>query len=528
MAESILAEIVAKRLKAIDKKGVSFGFDIPTTRQKPIVPFPLEIRNDTNPNICPYILEIKRASPSKGDIAKDLDIKEVAKRYEKAGACGISVLTEENYFCGSLGDLMTVAQTVPNVPILRKDFLLKTQEIEISYLCGADAVLLIARILDENTLFSMVKLCKDFGIKALIEIHESDDLKKLDVVLNRNYAKYVAVGINSRNLSNFTLEPLFPLIMRDRINSECKRNSNFYGGIIYESGVQNENQAVFVASFGFRAMLIGEGAVKTPDMAQKMYNALARLPGNFQGRFWQDYAKILYKKNALDYNPIIKICGIKRVQDAERAIFMGADILGFVFSSESKRCATKKVVIESYKIKKSYNRRLMPILFVAVITEPTSKKAQEAFELQKEGYIDAIQYHGKIAPCIPEPCNKDFMCVPRYPAVHISCQKDLESITQLRQKGFPRVLLEAKPQDKDTQQGGNGRAIEDRLVWQAKELSPLWLAGGITPNNVADIIRKFSPELIDVSSGTEIEPGKKDPQKIKDLCDIIYKREWQR
>lgn len=170
MADDILSEIIQRRNLDIKSKGFDFGFEIPQKRTRRIHPFLLEKG---------VILEVKRASPSKGDIAINLDSYKTAKTYAKAGAKAISCLTEMNYFKGNLGDLMNVCraaddfekETGKNPPaVLRKDFLTCTEDIEISYRAGADAVLLIARILSSNQILEMAQKAKALGLSMLIEV----------------------------------------------------------------------------------------------------------------------------------------------------------------------------------------------------------------------------------------------------------------------------------------------------------------------------------------------------------------------
>ena len=168
----ILTEIIEKRRADIEKLGPDFGTALPQKRSRPVHPF-LKDRG--------VILEVKRASPSKGDISPDLDSYQTALSYSKSGARAISCLTEQNYFKGSLSDLMNVCLAVddfesethsPAPAVLRKDFLLSPDEIEISYRAGADAVLLIARILDCETFLEMAPLNMMLQI-ICITIHRS-------------------------------------------------------------------------------------------------------------------------------------------------------------------------------------------------------------------------------------------------------------------------------------------------------------------------------------------------------------------
>ena len=180
---NILDEIVQQRKKDIDEKSVTLGFQIPQERNRKITPF-LPQKG--------VILEIKRASPSKGDIAPDLDSGKTAKAYSNAKTSAISVLTEEHWFKGNLNDLQNVCAAVdewskenncPPPAILRKDFLLSPREIDIAYKCGADAVLLIARILDTDLMVKMAQKCQELGITALIELRLEEDLQKLAQVV---------------------------------------------------------------------------------------------------------------------------------------------------------------------------------------------------------------------------------------------------------------------------------------------------------------------------------------------------------
>ena len=121
--KNVVAEIVERRKEDIAEKGFTFGFDIPEKRTRPVNPFMQEKG---------VILEVKRASPSKGDIAPELDSAETAKKYAENGASAISCLTEENYFKGSLQDLINVCNAVPDVAVLRKDFLIDEEESDIA------------------------------------------------------------------------------------------------------------------------------------------------------------------------------------------------------------------------------------------------------------------------------------------------------------------------------------------------------------------------------------------------------------
>ncbi len=163
MSEDILSKIVRMRREDIERLGLNFDIEIPEARRVGHTEF---LGN------AGAILEVKRASPSKGDIAPDLDPVGLATTYAEAHAQAVSVLTEMNFFKGSLRDLIAVAdlmerrrkQGLHTCAVLRKDFLLFEDEIDIAYRCGADAVLLIARILDDAQLVKMAERAQRFGI----------------------------------------------------------------------------------------------------------------------------------------------------------------------------------------------------------------------------------------------------------------------------------------------------------------------------------------------------------------------------
>ena len=256
----ILTEICEKRRADIKSKGFSFGHKIPQKRIRSVIPF-LE-----KPGT---ILEIKRASPSKGWIAPELDAAETAENYIRAGTRAISCLTEENYFHGSLEDLQKAAQTADkNAAILRKDFLLEPEEIEISYLCGADAVLLIGRILDTEKLLAMAKKAFEYGISVLLEIREESDIKKAFAVLEladtMNCSKKILLGINSRDLKTFAIDLLIPLKLKEKIRRiYIEENKKFpFPEIVSESGIKTPEAASFAGKLDFHAVLIGEAAAR--------------------------------------------------------------------------------------------------------------------------------------------------------------------------------------------------------------------------------------------------------------------------
>ncbi|HQL05525.1 MAG TPA: bifunctional indole-3-glycerol phosphate synthase/phosphoribosylanthranilate isomerase [Treponemataceae bacterium] len=536
----ILSVILEKRKALHDQKGFSFGHSIPLKREKPVVPFLPEKG---------AILEVKRASPSRGDIAPFLNAAETACTYAEQGAGAISVLTEETFFKGSLEDLCAVSEAVykknPGIAILRKDFLVEEEEIDISYSCGADAVLLIARILETEKLCSMAKKALSLGLSILCEIREEEDLGKYHTMCRtvqkgRGQAR-IFLGINTRDLATFVLDPLVP-------------SSFFYdveeGSLmIYESGVKTVEAAAFAGNMGFHGLLMGEAAAKNPGGASALVTKFKDAKPDMNAVMWTSFAAAMRsRRKTLGYAPYVKICGLTDIDDVEDCIGLGADMIGFIFSAKSKRCVHRPFLLEVKELLAKEKRRagahkekfIRPVL-TGVITDPESPEAQEAFTLIRDGLLDKIQFHG--CP-VPPPAEKKWKDIPRYAAVKMGNDEDVECFLDLLERGQPRVLVDARS---SSGEGGTGERIDEVLLDRIKGKTQLWLAGGITPANVEDIILKYRPELIDIASGVEetappldeeddddelgkkdIKAGKKDRlkmvelfEKIEDACDKV-------
>ncbi len=495
MSEDILAKIVRMRREDISRLGLNFGIEIPEKRRGGHTEF---LGN------AGAILEVKRASPSKGDIAPDLDPVGLATTYAEAHAQAVSVLTEGNFFKGSLRDLIAVAdlmerrrqQGLHACAVLRKDFLLFEDEIDIAYRCGADAVLLIARILDDEQLVRMAKRAQSFDMQAFVEVREVDDLRKLKVVteaLGESAAKTIVAGVNSRDLATFHTDPLVPASVRSKLPAKA----------VFESGILCPADAAYARSLGFTGILVGEAVAKNPPLAKEVVHAFESGSENARGKFWKKFAE---RKAAKKAGPLVKICGITRDEDGKLAAELGADMLGFVFST-TKRLTTEEFVRNfAAKIRASRTPENAPLL-VGVITDPESPEGKTAIKLAREGVLDAVQFHG-VAP------EAEYSDLPHYCAVRVGEQSDFDKVVALRKNGEPRILLDAKVEGIP---GGTGKTIPESLLREKAGELPLWLAGGIAPENVGAIVEKFHPELVDVSSGVEDAPGIKNSEKLKAL-----------
>jgi indole-3-glycerol phosphate synthase/phosphoribosylanthranilate isomerase len=500
MSEDILSKIVRMRREDIERLGLNFDIQIPEARRVGHTEF---LGN------AGAILEVKRASPSKGDIAPDLDPVGLATTYAEAHAQAVSVLTEMNFFKGSLRDLIAVAdlmehrrqQGLHTCAVLRKDFLLFEDEIDIAYRCGADAVLLIARILDDAQLVKMAERAQKFGIQAFVEVREADDFRKLSVVttaLGDAAAKTIVAGVNSRDLATFHTDPLIPASVRSKLPAKA----------VFESGILSAADATYARNLGFTGILVGEAVAKNPPLAKDVVSAFESGCENARGQFWKKFAERKVARQEAR-RPLVKICGITREGDGMLAAELGADMLGFVFST-TKRLTTEEFVT-SFSTKLRAGGNPVPLL-VGVITDPNSEEGKTAIKLACEGVLDAVQFHG-IAPALRQ-AQGPYNNYAHYCAARVGTPEDFDYVATLRKNGEPRVLLDAKVEGIP---GGTGKQIPESLLREKTGDIPLWLAGGINPDNVAAICEKFHPELIDVSSGIEDAPGIKNHEKMRAL-----------
>ncbi|MBQ0039286.1 MAG: bifunctional indole-3-glycerol phosphate synthase/phosphoribosylanthranilate isomerase [Treponema sp.] len=501
---NILDEIVQQRKKDIAERGMEMGFDIPAERTRPVVPF-LPGKG--------VILEVKRASPSKGDIAPSLDSAATGLAYVNAGAAAISVLTEEHWFKGTLEDLKKVTAAVgTKAAVLRKDFLIHEDEIDIAYRCGADAVLLIARILDDERIVAMAKRCQDLGITALVELKMEDDLRKLALVAKAVKSDSVVCGVNCRDLKNFSIDLLGPSGVLEDIKAIMGPEVR----VVFESGIRTPEAADFAGSLGFTGMLLGEAAARNPDEAKCLVESFVNAKETRHSRFYTELAVKIHK-NRLESKsrPLVKICGITSIGDAKLAAETGADYLGFIFCSKSPRNVSEK--IHDFADRIPSLKKKHEVKTVCIITETDSPEAKTALELAEKGIFDAVQVHG-YNTALAFLSQEKLRHMPHWCAVAVGTEDDLAKLEQLRKLGEPRILVDAKLEGF---LGGTGTKVEESIAAKIASKQKLWLAGGLNPDNIGSTIATLNPELVDLSSGLEMEPGKKDPEKLKAFQKIM-------
>ena len=244
---SILKEIVEKTIITINKR----------KKLTSLTDLKSQIENLTlaDPNFKKSLLEkdeaiiaeIKKASPSAGIISHNFDPVSKAKEYESIGASALSILTEESYFKGSSKYLEEVKRNT-KLPILRKDFMIDEYQLYEAKLMGADCILLIASILNDEQIKSFVMLAESLKLDYLIEVHDIDELRRVECFKN------AIIGVNNRNLKTFDVD----------INNSINLKKQFKGKNIFvsESGIKKKSDIKLLKESGIHVFLIGESLMK--------------------------------------------------------------------------------------------------------------------------------------------------------------------------------------------------------------------------------------------------------------------------
>ena len=222
---------------------------------------PLDAHAVLKGDVMKVIAEVKRSSPSKGELSAIADPAALAEQYENAGASVISVLTEERRFKGSLADLTAVRARV-SIPILRKDFMVDEYQFFEARAHGADMVLLIVAALAKSQLRDFYDLATEMGMAALIEVHTADELERAMEITPR------IIGVNSRNLKTLEVNPAAFAELIPRIPNEVIR--------VAESGISRRADVEFAQSHGADAILVGEALVTSADANLAMRSLLGQ------------------------------------------------------------------------------------------------------------------------------------------------------------------------------------------------------------------------------------------------------------
>ena len=246
----ILSRIVEAKRKRLEELRMRVPEAIVKKMASVAAPRPSFLEALARPGRTRIIAEVKKASPSAGTLIDQLDVAQVATAYRDAGAAAVSVVTEEDFFQGSLG-WVRIAADASGLPVLRKDFLFDPYQVAETRAGGASAVLLIAAILGADELGMLIRATGDFGLDALVEVH---DEAELDEALE---AGAVIVGVNNRDLRTFEVD----------LETSIRLGQQIPAGVLFvaESGIRNPDDIRRLAGAGASAVLVGERLITSQD-----------------------------------------------------------------------------------------------------------------------------------------------------------------------------------------------------------------------------------------------------------------------
>ncbi|GJJ08540.1 hypothetical protein Clacol_002758 [Clathrus columnatus] len=501
----------------------------------PLISFANRLRqNSGRPAL---MAEVKRASPSKGDIAPNANAPQQALTYALAGASVISVLTEPRWFKGSLLDMRLARQAIDSLPdrpaILRKDFIVDEYQIYEARLHGADTVLLIVAMLSVNQLKALYNVSKKLGMEPLVEVNNAEEMKAaLDLGAR-------VVGVNNRNLHNFEVD----MGTTTRLADMVKGHDVILCAL---SGIKSNEDVEHYVRDGAGAVLVGESLMRAQDPGAFIRELLA-LPE----------PPVVQKP----YKPIVKICGVRSVEVAIAVAEAGADLIGIVFAPKSKRATTieqaarissvirQRRWARANKLSSVQPNGALPSSNLPWFTLNAERLAarleqgqgplsvgvfqnqslEEILEAVNVAQLDLVQLHGS------EPAGwVKHIPVPVIRAFHVrttenNCTHGLEDVTH---PGIHNLILLDSVRDikegEEALSGGSGKILdwesvqgvveygEGPQVATVQQRLPVILAGGLTPDNVQQIVTKARPWGVDVSGGVETDDGStKDLEKVK-------------
>ncbi len=412
------------------------------------------------------IAEVKRASPSKGMLAPHLDPVKLACLYEANGASVISVLTEPHFFLGSPEYLTAIKEAV-NIPVLRKDFIVDDYQVYEARAWGADAILLICAILDDNQLRRLLNLAHEQGMRCLVEVHSSEEAQRAVA------AGAQVIGVNSRDLVTFKMNPYLLRELRQMIPADRV--------VVAESGIHTGADARRLARYNVQAMLVGESLVTSSAIPAQMHTLLQEANAGTQ----------------------VKICGLRAPEHIDAATKAGADLLGFIFHEPSHRYVQPRQVQPLLEASASFGQaqeQPTPDLVGIFV----NREADFINEVVERAGLHFVQLHGTESP---EFCRR--ITRPVIKGLQIRNADDLQQIEIYKDVAW-RFLLDTPAAD----WGGTGIVGDWTLARRAALGQRILLAGGLTVENVADAVQQVRPWGVDVSSGVETQK-QKDVNKIQ-------------
>lgn len=460
--------------------------------------FKNNIRRKDRADKIKIIAEYKRASPSSGNFAEQKSLAAVLNIYNRY-ASALSILTDKKFFNGSLDDIKE-ASNLTRLPILRKDFIIDEYQIYESRSYGADTILLIVKILTDEEIKRFLGVAKSLGMQCIVEINDREEferIKDLDIEI---------IGINNRNFDNLSVDKDNANNISRMIRSElAKKNAHNDGNkeitIIAESGLSSKEDINSLAS-EIDAALIGTAFVKLPlDQIEPKFRELLDLNN-------KNISKI-------------KICGITNIQDALSAAELGADFIGLIFYSKSKRFVEDE---KAREICKALADKYPNVKRVGVFVDEKIEKIVEKVNLVG---LDFVQLHGNENNEFIKELKKKIKGKKTIKAIRV--REDTDIVSEIKKNDLNQIdylLLDTYSEDS---YGGTGKSFDwdrlDNLKTTENGLKEVFsqkvfLSGGINVENIAKAL-EFSSFAIDISSGVESSPGKKDEKKLIELFQKI-------
>ncbi len=476
----VVAEIAARRLADVVPELDALGRD-GRRRALASAPAPRSVAETLAGPGLHLLAEVKRRSPSAGDIAAGDDAIARARAYAAGGAAAISVLCEPHWFGGSVADLRAVRAAV-SVPVLAKEFVVDPRQLELLRGAGADLVLLLAVLHPRARLARLAEQARDLGLEPLVEAH---DARELDTALATGAR---LIGINNRDLRTLEVDPeravrLRELVPGDRI-------------AIAESGVRDTATINRWRASGFDAALVGEALMRSPDAT-----AAARAFVT-AGAYPRDLA-------AAAREPVVKICGVTDERGIIAAARAGADAIGLNFAPGTPRELSIAEGAELARLARAARREMRVVVVTADM--PADELAgvvaavdPDAVQLSGDEPVDVVARLGR----------------PAWKALRVGADADPDHVVAAARAflaaGAERILLDAAG---GPHPGGTGTRVGEALAAAVAREVPILLAGGMSAANVADALLSIPAVGVDAASGTEFprangERPRKDPFRV--------------
>ncbi|MEN8006733.1 MAG: hypothetical protein ABFS42_06925 [Candidatus Krumholzibacteriota bacterium] len=409
------------------------------------------------------IAEIKRQSPSNPSLQRLGPVGNLARAYRRGGARALSIVTDATHFGTSLDDVAAL-RTAADLPVLVKDFVIDRSQIHAAWAAGADAILLIARMLDRGSLRDLHNEATSLGLSVLVECHAADEIEQA------LQAGATLVGINNRNLATLTTdlahgENLLPLVGRDVIR-------------VSESGLDCRRDVDRMSRAGADAFLVGHALLLSRDPGRKV--------AELAGKVSEEARRI-------------KICGLTNPADARAAFEAGAHLLGLIFASSPRRVDNRQAAAIRASVP---DARLCGVFQDA---DPA-----EVMAAAESCGLDLIQLHGNESPG---------ECRQLAEATGLPLIKALRpaEATPARVAAYDAAAYFLIDRPKGDPESCDHQALRQAAAMIRAAGRDVFLAGGLDPANVAEAVRDCAPFGVDVSGGVESEPGRKDLAALQDF-----------